>query len=70
VFDAFGEPAGRVKGVRDRDFLLERPLARDVYVPLSAIQQPGHTAIRISEPNDRLDGTGWERPKLLGLFGG
>ena len=70
VFDAFGEPAGRVKGVRDRDFLLGRPLARDVYVPLSAIRWPGRQSLRIGVPNAQLGAMGWERPKLLGLFGG
>jgi hypothetical protein len=70
VFDAFGEPAGRVKAVRDRDFLLGRPLARDVYVPLSAIRWPGESSLRIDVTNAGIDAMGWERPKLLGLFGG
>jgi hypothetical protein len=70
VFDAFGEPAGRVKDVRDRDFLLGRPLARDVYVPFSVILWPGKRSLRIDVANAELGAMGWERPKLLGLFGG
>ena len=70
VFDAFGEPAGRVKDVRDGDFLLGRPLARDVYVPFSAIRWSGRSTLRIGVPNAQLGAMGWERPKLLGLFGG
>ena len=70
VFDAFGEPAGRVKGVRDGDFLLGRPLARDVYVPFSAIRWSGRSTLRIGVPNAQLGAMGWERPKLFGLFGG
>jgi hypothetical protein len=70
VFDAFGEPAGRVKAVRETDFLLDRPIRRDFYVPLSAIRRPSATAIRIGVPNARLGDMGWERSKLLGLFGG
>jgi hypothetical protein len=70
VFDAFGEPAGRVKGVRDSDFLLGRPLARDVYVPFSAIRWPGQRSLRIGVANAQLGTLGWERPKLFGLFGG
>jgi hypothetical protein len=70
VFDAFGEPAGRVKAARDRDFLLDRPLARDVYVPLGEIRRPSSTAISIGVPNARLGQMGWERSRLFGLFGG
>jgi hypothetical protein len=58
VFDAFGEAAGRVKAVRDGDFLLDRPLRRDVYVPFTAIRSSSSTAIRIGVPNARLDATG------------
>jgi hypothetical protein len=70
VFDTFGEPAGRVKTVRDDGFLLARPLARDVYVPLSAIRWPGKWSLRVGVSNAQLGSMGWERPKLLGLFGG
>jgi hypothetical protein len=70
VFDMFGEPAGRVKIVRDDAFLLARPLARDVYVPVSAIRWPGKWSLRVGVPNAQLGSMGWERPKLLGLFGG
>jgi hypothetical protein len=70
VYDAFGEPAGRVKAVRDADFLLARPLARDVYVSFSAIIWPGREALRIGVPKARIDEMEWERPKLLGGFDG
>jgi hypothetical protein len=66
VVEAFGEPAGRVKAVRATDFLLGRPLARDVYVPFSAIRWPGRHALRIGVPNARLDAMGWQQPKLFG----
>jgi hypothetical protein len=69
VFDAFGEPAGRVKRVRENDFLLGRPLARDVFVPLDAIRWPGRMTLRIGVPNAQVGALGWERPKILGLFG-
>jgi hypothetical protein len=32
-----GTPVGRVKAVGDEDFLVDRPLARDVYVPFSYV---------------------------------
>jgi hypothetical protein len=59
-----------VKDVWDRDFLLGRPLARDVYVPFSVIRWPGERSLRIGVANAQLGALGWERPKLLGLFGG
>jgi hypothetical protein len=70
VFDAFGEPAGRVKAVRDRDFLLDRPWARDVYVPFSVIRWPSPGSLGLAVSKAQLGAMGWERPKLLGLFGG
>jgi hypothetical protein len=33
-----GEAVGTVKEVRTTDILVDRPLARDVYVPIEAIQ--------------------------------
>jgi hypothetical protein len=69
VYDAFGEPAGRVKAVRETDFLLGRPLARDVYVPFRAIIWPGRQSLRIGVPHARVGAMGWEPSKLFGLFG-
>jgi hypothetical protein len=69
VYDAFGEPAGRVKAVRGGDFLLARPLARDVYVPFSAIIWPGRETVRIGVPNVQVGEMQSERSKLLGFFG-
>jgi hypothetical protein len=67
VYDAFGAPAGRVKEVRDGDFLLARPLARDVYVPFGAIIWPGTESLRIRVPNAQMSKMRWERPPLLPL---
>ena len=38
VVGSDGEGVGTVKEVRTTDILVDRPLARDVYVPLEAIQ--------------------------------
>jgi len=70
VFDAFGEPAGRVKAVREADFLLDRPLARDLYVPFSAIRTSSSSAIRIGITNGRIGEISLQPAKLLGIFGG
>jgi hypothetical protein len=37
VLSVDGEALGKVKDVRAADFLLNRPMARDLYVPFSAI---------------------------------
>src|SRR5207244_13557774 len=37
VMSIDGEPVGKVKEVRANDFLLDRPLARDLYVPYSSV---------------------------------
>jgi hypothetical protein len=58
-----------VKAVRETDFLLGRPLARDVYVPFSAIRWPGQWSLRIRVPNAQLGAMGWEQSKPFGLFG-
>ena len=34
-----GESVGLVKAVRENDFLLDRVMRRDVYVPLSAVER-------------------------------
>ena len=34
-----GESVGLVKAVRERDFLLDRVMRRDVYVPMSAVER-------------------------------
>ena len=38
VVGSDGEEAGKVKEVRATDILVDRPMARDIYVPLEAIQ--------------------------------
>jgi len=42
VVSVDGQPLGRVKEVRGSDFLLDRPMARDMYVPFNAILATPH----------------------------
>ena len=57
-----GELVGSVKAVRGPDFLVDRPLARDVYVPIGAIQaivgetanEAGRQRIILTIPADRV----------------
>jgi len=36
-----GQRIGKVKHVREADFLIDRPLARDVWVPFTAVVEAG-----------------------------
>jgi hypothetical protein len=38
VLGSDGQSVGKVKTVRQTDFVLDRPMARDLYVPFSAVR--------------------------------
>ena len=60
-----GDTIGQVKEVRSNDFLVDRSMARDVYVPLSACQmQDGQ--IRLNIRADEVDNQDWAAPDLFG----
>jgi hypothetical protein len=66
VFDAEGNSVGTVKEVRANDFLLDRPMARDLYVPFSAVQSTDGGRVTLNVPDDQFDAQGWEAPPLIG----
>jgi hypothetical protein len=69
-----GESVGKVKEVRANDFLLDRPLARDLYVPYSSVlaaedyggtfrrgpTEPTEVVLRVSVAH--LESQGWKHP--------
>jgi hypothetical protein len=71
VMSIDGHPLGKVKEVRPADFLLDRPLARDLYVPYSFVlaaedyggtfrrgrTEPTEVLLSVSEGH--LDNQGW-----------
>jgi hypothetical protein len=65
-----GQNVGQVKEVRGEDFLLNRPMARDLYVPYKAVlavQQRGEkpqkaTAVVLEVTTAHLDSQGWKHP--------
>jgi|SRR5579859_3280409 len=71
VMSVNGHPVGKVKEVRAEDFLLDRPLARDLYVPyrfvLAAEDYGGTfrrgptepTAVVLSVAESDIDSQGW-----------
>jgi|SRR5579859_5560752 len=72
VMSIDGVPVGKVKEVRAEDFLLDRPLARDLYVPFSfvlAAEDYGgtfrrgpveETEVVLSVSGSHLDNQGWQ----------
>ncbi len=59
-----GKYIGLIKEIRDHDFLVNRPMRRDVYVPFDACQQVnGKMVLKFSA--DDIDNQGWPKPKLL-----
>jgi hypothetical protein len=74
VMSIDGHPVGKVKEVRAEDFLLDRPLARDLYVPYSfvmAAEDYGgtfrrgpteQTEVVLSVSEEHLDKHGWPHP--------
>ena len=59
-----GENVGEVKEVRVNDFLVDRSMARDVYIPLNACQMT-NGQIRLNIRADDVDDQDWEMPDLL-----
>jgi hypothetical protein len=67
-----GERLGRVKQVRETDFLLDRPLARDLWVPFTSVVEAGEhggafrrgptqpTEVMLSVSAAHVDSQGWQ----------
>ncbi|MCC7368934.1 MAG: alpha/beta hydrolase fold domain-containing protein [Chloroflexi bacterium] len=64
VFGADGERVGQVKEIRDTDFLVDRPMARDIYVPFDAVSQTGPD-IRLSVTAHDVGERDWPRSSLI-----
>jgi len=71
VIGVDGELVGTVKAVRSADVLVDRPLARDVYVPIDAVQaivgatatEAGLMRVILTVRADRVGDMGWPRPR-------
>lgn len=61
-----GDVVGSVKQVRTHDFLLERSMKRDLYVPFAAVRELGGRTVTLGIPSKDIDGQGWSQPPLLG----
>ncbi|MDQ3809332.1 MAG: hypothetical protein M3336_03485, partial [Chloroflexota bacterium] len=71
VLGVDGELVGRVKEVRAGDFLVDRPVARDLYVPYEYVlsvpdrgEKPARpTQVVLTIPAAHLDRHGFEQPR-------
>ena len=59
VLGADQERVGQVKEVRASDFLVERPLQRDVYVPRAAIREVTGNQVVLTVTSDHVDAIKW-----------
>lgn len=66
VIGSDGNDIGRVKEVREHDFLVDRPLQRDLYIPYSAIQSIHGERIMLNVPAGQVDAMGWPTSEMLG----
>lgn len=65
VIGSEGKVVGRVKEIRRRDFLVDRDIARDVYIPFEAVSSVG-AQILLNIGADAVDDQDWEKPDLIG----
>lgn len=56
------ERIGRVKEIRMSDFLVDRPLARDVYVPFEAVQEITEDRVILKIQAAEVTDQGWSQP--------
>ncbi|GIV97229.1 MAG: hypothetical protein KatS3mg057_1886 [Herpetosiphonaceae bacterium] len=59
-----GSQIGKVKECRSTDFLVDRRLRRDVYVPFDAVQEITDDRVVLSIPGDAVSAMPWARPSL------
>lgn len=59
-----GGHVGSVKAVREHDFLVDRSMQRDVYVPYTAVMSVSGTRTVISVSPLQVDNMGWQAPDL------
>jgi len=69
VIASDGHDAGTVKEVRANDFLLNRRVARDIYVPFSAVQNVIGDIVSLNVPAGQVENMGWPNPPMIGGAG-
>lgn len=57
-----GGVIGTISEARDEDFLVERPLARDVYVPYEAVRAVVAGLVQLDVRSDEVNQMPWRHP--------
>lgn len=57
---------GTVKEVREHDFLVDRLLQRDVYVPFDAVQAIERSRVILNLRPSQVDAMDWDKPSMTG----
>ena len=66
VVGADGDEIGIVKEVREDTLLVDRPMARDIYIPRSAVRVTDGSTARLSISSGEIDNQGWQNPPMTG----
>lgn len=61
-----GQSIGTVKEVRGADFLVDRSMQRDVYVPFSAVRDISGGRVTLNVASGEVDSMGWASPPIAG----
>ena len=70
VFASDGPQIGVIKHKRARDFLVARPLRRDLYVPNTSVARADKAAVHLSVASHDAAMETWTRPNLFGRLNG
>ena len=63
---ADGEKIGTVKAVHGTDFVLNRPMGRDLFVPFSAVRTVDGERVMLGIRASEVDDQHWPNPELTG----
>lgn len=69
VIGSDGHDTGTVNEVRANDFLLNRRVARDIYVPFSAVQNVIGEIVSLNIPAGQVENMRWPNPPIMGGAG-
>lgn len=61
-----GQRVGEVKEMHGDEFILDRPNARDLYVPMHSVSQIFDDHVQLNVPSDRVDDMGWQTTEMMG----
>ncbi len=66
ILGSDGDRVGTVKEVRTSDFLANRSMQRDIYIPFDSIMDVTGDTVRLNIPASQVDNMGWPSPSLTG----